>query len=140
MTQHSPNGSMGVVVTLKSKMAASSASSAGNGTRYSGSVSFDLPKNSNKLPDPLLDGPATFDTLLTPTAQYTFGLRKYCLTSLWIRSIEQQEATNSFFFYFFSLNIYLVYLFIHLFIYCLFILFYFILFFRHRHLPSLLLW
>ena len=51
---------MGVVVTLKSKMAASSASSGDNST---GSVLFDL-SDSNKLPEPLLDGPATSEHML----------------------------------------------------------------------------
>ena len=52
----SPEGSRGVVVTLKSKMAASSASSGGNSKII---VSFDLSESSNKSPEPLLDGPAT---------------------------------------------------------------------------------
>ena len=51
-----PEGSMGVVVTLKFKMAASSASSGGNSKII---VSFDLSESSNKSPEPLLDGPAT---------------------------------------------------------------------------------
>ena len=54
VTRH--EGSMGVVVTLKSKMAASSASSGGNSKTI---VSFDLSENSNKSPSRLLDGPAT---------------------------------------------------------------------------------
>ena len=51
-----PEGSMGVVVTLKSKMAASSANSGGNSKII---VSFDLSESSNKLPEPVLDGIAT---------------------------------------------------------------------------------
>ena len=51
-----PEGSMGVAVTLKSKLVASSASSGGNGKII---VSFDLSESSNKSPEPLLDGPAT---------------------------------------------------------------------------------
>ena len=50
----SPEGSMGVVVTLKSKMAVSSASNEGNSKII---VSFDLSESSNKSPEPLLDGP-----------------------------------------------------------------------------------
>ena len=49
-------GSMGVVVMLKSKIAASSASSGGNSKII---VSFDLSESSNKSPEPLLDSPAT---------------------------------------------------------------------------------
>ena len=48
--------SMGVVVTLKSKMAVSRASSGGNSKIV---VSFDLSERWNKSPEPLLDGPAT---------------------------------------------------------------------------------
>ena len=51
-----PRGSMGVIVTLISKMAASSASHGGNSKII---VSFDLSESSNKLPKLLLDGPAT---------------------------------------------------------------------------------
>ena len=52
-----PEGSMGVVVTLKFKMAASiPASSCGNSKII---VSFDLSESSHKLLGPLLDGPAT---------------------------------------------------------------------------------
>ena len=47
---------VGVVVTSKSKLAASSASSGGNSKII---VSFDLSESSNKSPEPLLDGPAT---------------------------------------------------------------------------------
>ena len=47
---------MGVVVTLKSKMVISHASSGGKSKII---VSFDLPESSNKLPKPLLDGSAT---------------------------------------------------------------------------------
>ena len=55
-----PEGSMGVAVTLKSKMAASSASSWGNGKII---VSFDLCESSNKPPEPPLDGPAKSEYL-----------------------------------------------------------------------------
>ena len=48
-----PEGSMEVVVTLKSKMAASSG---GNSKII---VSFDISESSNKSTDSLLDGPAT---------------------------------------------------------------------------------
>ena len=51
-----PQGSMGVTVMLKSKMAVSSASS-GESTKII--VSFDLSESSNESPKPLLDGPAT---------------------------------------------------------------------------------
>ena len=47
---------MGVVVTLKSKMATGSARSGGNSKII---VTFDLSENSNKSPEPLLDGPST---------------------------------------------------------------------------------
>ena len=52
-----PEGSMGVVVTLKSKMATSSASSEGNSIKVM--FSFDLSESSNKSLEPLLDGSAT---------------------------------------------------------------------------------
>ena len=55
-----PKGSMVVVVTLKSKMAASCASSGGNKKR---SVVFDVSEGSNKYPEPLLDRPATSEHL-----------------------------------------------------------------------------
>ena len=51
-----PEGSMGVVAMLKSKMAASSASSGGNSKII---VSSDLSESSNKSPKPLLNSPAT---------------------------------------------------------------------------------
>ena len=57
-----PEGSMGVVVTLKSKMAASSASSGGN---IKITVSFDQSESSNKSFEPLLDGPATSEHMAT---------------------------------------------------------------------------
>ena len=53
-----PEGSMGVLVTLKSKMAASSASSGGNSKVI---VSFDLSESSSKSPERLLDSLATSD-------------------------------------------------------------------------------
>ena len=49
-----PKGSMVVVVTLKSKIAASSASSGGNS---------DLSKSSNKSPKPLPNSPATSEQM-----------------------------------------------------------------------------
>ena len=55
-----PEGSMGVVVTLKSKMATSSASSEGNSEII---VSFDLSESSNKSPEPLLDSSATSELM-----------------------------------------------------------------------------
>jgi len=56
-----PKGSMGVVVTLKSKMAASSASSGRNSKMI---VSFDLSESSNKSPELLLHDPATLEHML----------------------------------------------------------------------------
>ena len=55
------NGSMGVVVVLKSKMAASSASSGRNSKMI---VSFDLSESSNKSPELLLHDPATLEHML----------------------------------------------------------------------------
>ena len=51
-----PEGSMEIVVTFQSKMAASSASGGGNSKMI---VSFDISKSTNKFPEPLLDGPTT---------------------------------------------------------------------------------
>ena len=76
-----PKGSMGVVVTLKSKMAASSASSGGKGKII---VSFDLSESSNKLGKPLLNGPATWEHMsaLLPFNFPTSGKYKGILDSL----------------------------------------------------------
>ena len=65
-----PEGSMGVVVTLKSKMAASSASSGENGQIL---VLFDPSNSSNKSPEPLLDGPATSEHILALPPFFRFG-------------------------------------------------------------------
>ena len=54
-----PEGSIGVVVTLKSKMA-NSASSGGNRKIV---VPFDLSESSNKSPEPLLDEVATSENI-----------------------------------------------------------------------------
>ena len=70
MTQKAPKGSMGVVVTLKSKMAAGSA-------RDSGPVSFDLSESSNKSPELLLDGPATSEYMSTLLPFQFPASRKY---------------------------------------------------------------
>ena len=64
-----PEGSMGAVVTLKSKMVASSASSGGNSKII---ASFDLSESSNKSPEPLLDGPATSEHNVRITAIYIY--------------------------------------------------------------------
>ena len=53
-----PKGSMGVVVMLKSKMAASS------GRNSKMIVSFDLSESSNKSPELLLHDPATLEHML----------------------------------------------------------------------------
>ena len=57
---HAPKDSMGVVVTLKSKMAASRVWPY---LEYSGSVSSDLSDSSNKSSEPLLDVPTTSEDM-----------------------------------------------------------------------------
>ena len=64
-----PESSMAVVVTLKSKMAASNASSGGNSKII---LSFDLSESSNKSPEPLLDGPATSEHMSAFVRDYNY--------------------------------------------------------------------
>ena len=61
---------MGVVITLKSKMAASSVSSGGNDQIL---VLFDPSKSSNKSPEPLLDGPAISEHMSALPPFFRFG-------------------------------------------------------------------
>ena len=87
-----PVGSIGVVVTLKSKMATCSASSGENSKII---ALFNLSESSNKAPDQLLDGPASSEHMsafgfvrdYNYVPQCTFEPRRHCFTSLCIRSI-----------------------------------------------------
>ena len=69
-----PEGSISVVVTLKSKMVASSASSGENSKII---VSFDLSESSIKSPGSLLDGPATSEHMLALPSFKFPSLEKY---------------------------------------------------------------
>ena len=92
MTQHAPKGRMGVVVTLKSKMAASSASS----EKKVKIGDLDLSESSNKSPKPLLEGPATSEhvSVLLPFKISRLGeIRRH--TELFVTTTPQEKINPS---------------------------------------------
>ena len=80
---------MGVVVTLKFKMAANSAISGGNST---GSVLFDLSESSNKSPKQLVDGPATSEQI---SALLPFKFSRYRGMRRHVRFVGEYNSHNA---------------------------------------------